>query len=33
MEENKMVLDKLAKILISVAVVFLIVGVAYWLLN
>lgn len=26
-----MVLEKLAKILISVAIVFLIVGVAYWL--
>jgi len=27
-----MVLDKLAKILVSVAVVFLIIGVAYWFL-
>jgi len=28
-----MVLDKLAKILITVAIVFALVGIGYWLLN
>lgn len=33
LEEIDMVLDKLARILIAVAIVFTLVGVGYWIFN
>lgn len=33
LEEIEMVLDKLARILIAVAIVFTLVGVGYWIFN